>query len=97
MSEMTSLRVIIVPRTFTSIMTSGSCCSATRQTQLDLSRLPVRPAPPSHQQQMLLHRQMAYKANCTTLIPCVASIKNWIETDKIRLCLRDLRKCESLI
>lgn len=51
----------------------------------------------SHKQQMLLHCQMAYKANCTTLILCVASIKNWIETDKIRLCLQDLTKCKSLI
>jgi len=42
-------------------------------------------------------RQMAYKAHATPLIRCVASIKNGIETDTIRLCLRDLRKCKSLI
>lgn len=47
---------------------------------------------PAQQQQMLLHCQMAYKAHCTTLILCVVSIKNWIEADKIRLCLSDLKK-----
>lgn len=52
---------------------------------------------PAQQQQMLLHCQMAYKAHCTTLILCVVSIKNWIEADKIKLCLSDLKKCKSLI
>lgn len=78
-------------------------CYCKHQTQLDLSSAPdlshlkLTCTSSSHQQQMLLHCQMAYKANCTTLILCVASIKNWIETDKIRLCLQDLTKCKSLL
>lgn len=51
----------------------------------------------SSQQQMLLHCQMAYKAHSAALILSVASIKNWIEADKIRLCLQDLKKTKSLI
>lgn len=46
---------------------------------------------------MFLHCQMAYKAHSAALILSVASIKNWIEADKIRLCLQDLKKTKSLI
>lgn len=49
----------------------------------------------SSQQQMLLHCQMAYKAHSAALILSVASIKNWIEADKIRLCLQDLKNLKA--